>query len=157
MIRKMSIFGVGPLITLLTFLFVMVVGAATWARPTWFMISGVPYVYLAVAGGVLVAATLVLHVISLHTLVGAYREGRLVTTGVYAVCRNPLYAWWILLGLPGIALLLGSWLFFAVPVFTYVVTRIAVRREEEYLEATFGQQYLDYRNRVNAIFPTLWK
>ncbi len=155
--EKMSIAGAGPVIAGLTFLYAVAMGLITHFGPPWLVIRGVPHVWLAAAGGLLIAVTLVLHVVSARTLLGGFREGRLVTTGVYTVCRNPLYAWWILLGIPGIAFLLRSWPFLTVPVFMYVVTRIFVRREEALLEGQFGEEYIAYKRRVNAIFPTLRK
>jgi len=151
----MSIWGAGPRIGLFTLLYAVAAGAATLRWPALFTIGAIAYPYLAAAAAVLLLATVPLYVAAIVPLRKAYGEGRLVTGGAYAVCRHPLYAMWILLIMPAIALLLKSWLFFSTAVFMYVVARIEIRREEAYLEERFGRQYAEYKRRVNAIFPTL--
>jgi protein-S-isoprenylcysteine O-methyltransferase Ste14 len=71
-----------------------------------------------------------------------------VTTGIYAYTRNPLYLAMMMLYL-GIGSLRNSrwhWLL-ALP--TAVALQVAViAREEAYLERKFGAEYLDYKARV---------
>ena len=90
-----------------------------------------------------------------RALLQAYNRDTLVTTGVYAICRNPLYANIIFTLLPAIALVCNSWLMLTSSVVMYILTRLCIRREEVYLENRFGQAYLDYRKRTNALFPTI--
>jgi len=39
----------------------------------------------------------------------------------------------------------------------YIVFRMLIKKEEDYLEQEFGQQYLEYKKKVKAVFPKLWK
>jgi len=39
----------------------------------------------------------------------------------------------------------------------YITFRMLIKKEENYLEQEFGQQYLEYKKRVNAVFPKPWK
>ncbi|UCF65618.1 MAG: hypothetical protein JSW33_07220 [bacterium] len=49
----------------------------------------------------------------------------------------------------GVALLLETFLpFLIIPVFMYVINRKFIIPEEQLLIETFGQDYLDYKNRV---------
>jgi protein-S-isoprenylcysteine O-methyltransferase Ste14 len=72
----------------------------------------------------------------------------LLTSGPYAVSRNPMY-------LSALALWTG-WSFFygsvavaaVCPVFWGLVTLVIVPREERSLEACFGESYLRYKQRV---------
>jgi protein-S-isoprenylcysteine O-methyltransferase Ste14 len=70
-----------------------------------------------------------------------------VTRGPYARSRNPMYLGWTMVYL-GMALIVGSrWLLILLPpVLAY--THAAVLREERYLEARFGRDYRQYRERV---------
>ncbi len=72
----------------------------------------------------------------------------LVTNGVFAWSRNPMYLG-MLLVLGGAAVLLNTWLpYLVLPAF-YTLLRVGfVRVEERLMEATFGEEYLDYRSRV---------
>lgn len=115
----------------------------------------VPYPLLAAIGTVMAAAAAAVVVFSGRAVVKAFAAGRLVTNGAYAICRNPLYANWIFLLLPAIALFCNSWLMLSAPVVLYVATRLRIHHEEAYLEECFGQEYIEYRQRTNAIFPTI--
>jgi len=73
----------------------------------------------------------------------------LVTTGIFAHCRNPLYVGNILI-LVGLGVASNSLLFMAVftPLFL-VFWQAIVLAEENYLRNKFGEQYNDYCKRVN--------
>jgi protein-S-isoprenylcysteine O-methyltransferase Ste14 len=71
----------------------------------------------------------------------------LVTSGPYAVSRNPMYVGWALLQL-GVGLVRGSrWMIAAVPVSVALVHR-DVCGEERTLENAFGVEYRRYRATV---------
>ncbi len=72
----------------------------------------------------------------------------LVTTGLYARIRNPMYVALVLL-LTGIGLLSGgAWLLLLVPVLGAVLHLGVVRPEERYLAGRFGDAYRAYRSRA---------
>jgi protein-S-isoprenylcysteine O-methyltransferase Ste14 len=72
----------------------------------------------------------------------------LVTEGPYRISRNPIYVGYVLLQI-GIAFLKGSsWLLATLVPVVVLLDRFVVRREERYLEATFGDAYREYRARV---------
>jgi len=153
--QRMSIWGIGPSVAAPSILCGALAGVATWLWPEWFSIPWVPYPVVLVVGLVLLVLGIVFQMIVGRALTRAYGQDRLVTTGPYAICRNPLYANIILTITPGIALVCGSWLMLTTSLVMYVLVRVRVRREELYLEERFGQEYLDYRRRTNAIFPTI--
>lgn len=77
---------------------------------------------------------------------------KLVTEGVYAKVRHPIYSADIILGwaifffYPDVRLLIGAhWLMF--------VLLFWMRREEKALIEKFGNEYLEYMRRVPKIFP----
>ena len=72
----------------------------------------------------------------------------LMATGPFAFSRNPIYLGEAI-GMVGAALTFNRlWLLLAVPVFAFLVTRLAIEREEAYLERRFGLSYVDYKARV---------
>ena len=72
----------------------------------------------------------------------------IITTGPYRFSRNPLYVSLTMLYL-GIAIAADSVWVLAGLIPTLVVMHYGViLREEEYLEAKFGEQYLRYKNTV---------
>ena len=72
----------------------------------------------------------------------------LITEGAFRVSRHPMYLGMILI-LSGIAALMGSLTPYVVVFAFAVFMDVAfIRFEEEKLEQTFGEAYLDYKKRV---------
>ncbi|MEP2947273.1 MAG: isoprenylcysteine carboxylmethyltransferase family protein [Lentilitoribacter sp.] len=72
----------------------------------------------------------------------------LVTDGVNRYSRNPMYLAMLLLILSA-GLYWGTFLvLIAAPAFVMVINKMQIEPEEEALEAIFGQDYLDYKQRV---------
>lgn len=72
----------------------------------------------------------------------------LVTDGVNRYSRNPMYLAMLLLILSA-GLYWGTFLvLIAAPAFVLVINKMQIEPEEEALEAIFGQEYLDYKQRV---------
>ena len=73
---------------------------------------------------------------------------RLVTDGPFRISRNPLYLGGVILSL-GIAILLGSLITFGFPVaLLLILDRLYIPAEETRLEKIFGEEYLEYRQKV---------
>ena len=108
-----------------------------------------------IAGGSLIVAASALGFWGVHALHRAGTAVRpnhpvtaLVTDGPYRYTRNPLY-----IGLTanylGIVLCSGVlWLLVTLVPVLAVINWIIVRREEQFLEAKFGDTYRDYKARV---------
>ena len=72
----------------------------------------------------------------------------IISTGVYAHTRNPMY---VSMGLlqAGVGLtLVNLWVVFLVPATWLTIYLIAIRHEEAYLTRKFGNAYADYKNKV---------
>lgn len=111
--------------------------------------------WLIYAGGFLIIAGVLLILIAGYS----FRKARthiepwkptssIVTSGIYAYSRNPIY-----LGMSVIVVGIGVTLDSVVVALSFVPALIVVyyyvvRKEEAYLEAKFGEEYLDYKRRV---------
>ena len=72
----------------------------------------------------------------------------LMEGGLFAYSRNPIYLAMAIL-LTGSALAIGHiWGLIVVPIFVLLVQQIWITKEEENLEAEFGQIYRNYKMRV---------
>ncbi len=71
----------------------------------------------------------------------------LVTTGPFARFRNPIYLGEALLLLYGAEITKSIWFVAAALLFGILVTVLQIIPEERHLEATFGDEYLDYKAR----------
>ena len=79
----------------------------------------------------------------------------LVTTGIFAHCRNPLYVGNILM-IAGVGVLSNSLLYVVImiPFFLFIWQAI-VLAEENFLRNKFGEQFNNYCARVNRWVPNL--
>lgn len=72
----------------------------------------------------------------------------LVTSGLYRVTRNPMYLGMVLLLIGG-ALIFGSLgAFLPIPLFVAIIQHRFILGEEAFLQATFGDEYRAYLERV---------
>ena len=72
----------------------------------------------------------------------------LITAGFYRYTRNPMYLGMFLM-LFGVAFLLGGFgALIPIPIFILIIRNHFVLGEERFMEAAFGQQYLEYKSAV---------
>lgn len=151
--EKMSRWGVGPVFTVLSISYGLVmIGISEYAYPL-FHIEIFPGPVLVGVGIVLIAVGIPFYLISAKGVMRAYNSDRLITTSTFRYCRHPLYASWVVFIVPGIVLIYQSWIGFTALVFMYIVLRILVRREEAYLGNKFGEEYAKYQARTPCILP----
>ena len=148
----MSRWGVGPKTLVPSMSYALAAWAATSAWPGVFRLRWLPDVVVT-AGAVLTAAGVAMWLVGAVAVMRAYNRDQLVSSGVFALVRHPIYAAWITLIFPGLALLTRSWLMLITPGIAYAIFRCLIHREDEYLEQRFGQAYRDYRRRVNEVLP----
>lgn len=73
---------------------------------------------------------------------------RIETGGPYRWTRNPMYLQ-LLIVCVGVSILLANWwILLLTPVAGWTLQHLAIRPEEDYLEAKFGEEYLAYKRRV---------
>ncbi|HPS62640.1 MAG TPA: isoprenylcysteine carboxylmethyltransferase family protein, partial [Bacteroidales bacterium] len=80
-------------------------------------------------------------------------ENRLITGGMYRYCRNPLYSSILLFIIPGLALVMNSWIILTVTPVGYLIMRRFIREEEEMLERIFGEEFRKYRDATPLFVP----
>lgn len=72
----------------------------------------------------------------------------IVDGGPFAYSRNPIYVSFMLL-YAGVAVLANAlWAILLLPISIFLVRKQVIEREEPYLERTFGETYLRYKDRV---------
>ena len=73
----------------------------------------------------------------------------LVTSGIFSISRNPAFLGFDLIYL-GILLMFFNWVLFAASVFAALMFHLQiVNVEEDFLLEAFGEEYLNYRKKVN--------
>ena len=150
---RLSRWGIGPEIAVAALTYALVAGVATSRWPGFCRIRLVPFVVPAVIAALLLMAGVPMLVVAARSVMKAYNRDQLVTSGVSALVRHPIYSAWIVFILPGLALLSRSWPMLLTPLVAYAVFKLRIHREDEYLVQRFGGAYLDYRARVNELIP----
>ena len=78
------------------------------------------------------------------------KSSALILEGPFRFSRHPMYLGMVV-GLLGVAIILGSLIAFLVPIAFLITMHIVfIRCEEKALEQVFGQEYLDYKKRVRC-------
>ena len=79
----------------------------------------------------------------------------LVTNGIFAHCRNPLYLGNILI-VSGLGVVADSAVFYFLGIPFFVLAYMAIiKAEENYLSGKFGEEYREYCKKVNSLIPGL--
>jgi protein-S-isoprenylcysteine O-methyltransferase Ste14 len=151
--KKLNFLGIGPKIGLigLPYLAVSIVISLLYKKsfryPEQF---GKP---LFIAGIVLLVVGLVFYLVTARLLIKGLRKTLLITSGTYFLCQNPLYATFIFLFIPGLSLLLNSWLILTSSIIFYLVFKIYIKSEYRELELFFGEQYKLYKLETPELWP----
>jgi protein-S-isoprenylcysteine O-methyltransferase Ste14 len=152
----MSRWGAGPLFALLSLVIaVPVIMIARRLKPL-FEMSFLPHRMLAAAGVALIVVGIFIWLSAVISVQHAYTKGKLITSGVYGLCRHPLYAAWAFFIATGIAFLLNSWLCLVIPVILCAALKRLAKKEDIYLETRFGAEYINYKQRTPAVLPFGW-
>ena len=119
----MSKWGIGPRITVAMLLAALLAGIATWLWPAVSTVRVLPQYVAIPCGLILLAVGLPLWRFGVPAVMRAYQSDRLVTTGVFGIVRNPIYAAWIVFNVPGIALVYRSWLLLLPSLVGYLLSK----------------------------------
>lgn len=110
---------------------------------------------LLMAGILLIAAGIVLWLLAIFgaKIDAGIVNNRLVTGGVYALVRNPIYAAFLFF-CTGALLVYGNlWLLVLPPVYWLFLTVLMKYTEEKWLKNLYGREYEEYCRRVNRCIP----
>lgn len=112
-------------------------------------------VIVRVAGAVMSVAGTIVFIIAVWTMRDSWRAGvsktdktELVTNGIYQISRNPAFLGFDLL-YTGTLCMFFNWILFSLTVFAVIMYHLQiVNVEEDFLLATFGNEYLQYKKKV---------
>ena len=104
-------------------------------------------VFFCLAGLLLLAWSLVSFGQSFRVGIDAEQPDKLITTGIFAFSRNPIYTAFALI-LLGQFLIFPNWIILVYMGAGIWLFHRQVLREEDYLKKHYGSEYLDYCTRV---------
>jgi protein-S-isoprenylcysteine O-methyltransferase Ste14 len=151
--RPQKIFGVGPMGAVIS---LALLTTAVWVDRVLghsaILANPAP---IKVVGGGLAVIGLGLFFWSLWTLRRWWAKDELCTIGPFKWFRHPMYAAWITLILPAVALYLNSWIFLFFVVLTHPIWHQLVIREEKMMFEKFQNEYRAYAARTGRFFPRI--
>ena len=129
--------------------------AAIWVQINLPQLAALPasISFIQPLGYVLLIPGLIYWATAVVQLMLGFSKGELVTTGAYGVARNPIYSSATFFLLPAVSLITLTWVYFVVSIFLYIGVMIFISVEEKQLAEAFGQEYEDYRARVDRLIP----
>lgn len=148
MSKKMTVVGVGEKIIALTLVYLAPAIYLGKVYPTVFRFTADRSPVLWGIGWVLVGLGVVTNFGAAFEMLAAYRQGKLATGGFYAVTTHPMYTTHIFTTIPGLALLLNSWLILPASLVMYLANKRFAKVEDAWLAQKFGREYEEYRRRV---------
>ena len=112
-------------------------------------------VSVRIVGAILSVARTAIFIVAVWTMRDSWRAGvsktdktELVTNGIYQISRNPAFLGFDLLYI-GTLLMFFNWILCFLTVFAVIMYHLQiVNVEEDFLLATFGSEYLQYKSKV---------
>lgn len=101
-----------------------------------------------IAGIVLVALAVPAWLWAVVQILAYAPRGKLITSGPFALVMHPIYTFVALFVIPGVGLIIDTWIGFAVGGVLYLASRLFAPREEQQLAKAFPAEYASYRARV---------
>ena len=153
----LPILGVGPLyvITIILMTVISIILSTTRFIP---VITCTNMRWIFVLIGILcfiIGITLWLKAVIIDRLDAHIIKNELVTTGVYAYVRNPVYSAFMFV-CTGVLLIYGNLVLLVLPIIYWGFMTVLMKlTEEKWLEDLYGKEYIQYRQRVNRCIP--WK
>ena len=153
----LPILGVGPLYVI-TIVLITIIGiflSATRFIPV-ITFTNMRWIFILI--GILcfaIGITLWLRAVIIDKLDTHIIKNELVTTGVYAYVRNPVYSAFMFV-CTGVLMIYGNLVLLLLPIIYWgFMTVLMKSTEEKWLEDLYGQEYIQYIQRVNRCIP--WK
>lgn len=153
----LSILGVGPLyvVTIILMTIISITLSATGIIP---VITFANFQWIFILIGILcfiIGITLWLKAVIIDRLDAHIIKNELVTTGVYAYVRNPVYSAFMFV-CTGVLLIYGNLVLLVLLIIYWGFMTVLMKlTEEKWLEDLYGKEYVQYRQRVNRCIP--WK
>lgn len=118
--------------------------------------------YARVTGFIMAMFGNAIFLISVLCMKDSWRAGipekdktKLVTKGIYKISRNPAFLGFNLMYI-GILLIFFNYGLLLFTVYVIMMLHLQVLQEEKYMEKTFGNEYLQYKNKVFRYIGRRW-
>lgn len=111
-----------------------------------------PFIVFGIA---LIIAGIIIFVLAQIDIGDHIRKNELVTTGIYAYVRNPIYTSFLMVCTGAVLIANDVWLCILPFLYWLFLTVLMIHTEEKWLHDLYGEQYDVYCRQVNRCIP--WK
>jgi protein-S-isoprenylcysteine O-methyltransferase Ste14 len=150
---KMTFGGIGPKLALITLPYILLVISVMQRDPQFLKFNLADTKWISIAGYIWIGIGVLFYAATIVVFLIDFKKGLLVTRGTFSLCRNPIYASFIVFFIPGLALVFQSGMIFSITIVLYLNFKISIHGENKVLEREFGKAYEVYRKSVNEIIP----
>ncbi len=146
--KELGVMGVGTKIVVPVAVCIVITGLISYFTYPFFRIAE-DYNILLIIGIVAAVIGFSFNLAAAFPMLTGFKKGKLVTTGMYRLCRNPMYVFQLFITLPGLMILFNSWLMLISTIIVgFLAFKILVKEEYEYLLRKFGEEYKSYCSSV---------
>ena len=154
--KPMTYGGIGPRLALMCLPYIILSLVVMYKYPEFFDLKFLDFPFVKVLGFVWLGLGTIFWISSAVVFLKYFKEGKLITKGPYALCRNPIYSSLIVFIIPSLALIFHSGLVFSIALVLYIGFKISIHGETRVLRRTFGEEYEIYEKSVNELIPFPW-
>ncbi|AMD17212.1 hypothetical protein TL18_03745 [Methanobrevibacter sp. YE315] len=153
--NHLPIFGVGPYLVLIIGIITIIFSISSYYHliPV-YKINELNMVFF-ILGVILISLGIVFWIsaVLVSKISDEVENNKLVTTGIYAYVRHPIYAAFFYAA-TGLILISQNILLFILPVFFWAFLTVAmINTEEKWLIERYSDDYRDYSKKVNRFIP----
>lgn len=150
--NKLNFFGIGPKIgvILIPWLVISIILSSIF---DYFIYTHKYRNNMLLIGSIVLILGLIFYFSSVRLLLNGLKSGKLVTSGTFSLCQNPLYVSILFIIIPALSLLLNSWLVLTNCIVGFIPFKLFIKREYQALEKFFGEEYLKYKSETPEFFP----
>ena len=149
----MTLFGCGPKLALLCLPYIILSLVIMIKYPGFFNLGFIDLPLFRIIGLILLLSGVIFWIYSAVYFLKFFKPGELITTGPFALCRNPIYASIIVFIIPSLAIIFHSGLTLSIAVVLYIGFKLSIHGETNVLRRIFGEKYDNYERSVNELIP----
>jgi protein-S-isoprenylcysteine O-methyltransferase Ste14 len=150
---KMTFIGIGSKLGLISLPYIVLAILVMLRDPQFLKLDFINYTLITWAGYAWIGIGIVFYIATVVVFLTDFKKGLLVTRGTFRLCRNPIYASFIVFFIPGLALFFQSGMILSIAFVLYLNFKLSIHGEDIVLEREFGEAYKTYRKGINDIVP----
>jgi protein-S-isoprenylcysteine O-methyltransferase Ste14 len=155
--KKLNALGIGPKIGMVAIpVFITTLLLSIYKKELFYVGEKLDQPLLIV-GIILLCIGVIFYAVTVRFLLKGVKTTTLQTGGTYYLTQNPLYACIIMMIVPGVSLVLHTWLILATSLVAYIMFKLNIKSEYKEMESFFGEAYLEYRKKTPEFCPFPWK